>query len=358
MKQFVAFVKKEFFHILRDTRTMLILLVMPIVMIVIFGFAISTEIRNINVGILAPERSEEISEITRKIEASDYFTVTEIISNPTEIDILMRKGVIDVAVVFDNNFDNQKNVQFAIDASDPTTATSEMYYLTALLQDFYIADDVKMPIQTTTHMLYNPQMKSSYNFVPGIMGQILLLICAMMTSVAIVREKETGTMEVLLASPVRPLLIIAAKMIPYFTVSLVNFLTILGLSYTVLGIPVTESLGSLVLISVVFLLLSLSLGLLISSLVETQLAAMFGSLLGLFVPVLLMSGMIFPIENMPDVLQVISNIVPARWYIDAMKKLMIQQLPFEFIVKELIILSSMTVFLLGLSLKKFKKRLE
>jgi len=361
MTQFAAFIRKEFFHIMRDKRTMLILLVMPVVMIIIFGFAISTEIRNINVIVVAPNKSESIRQIIEKIEANEYFNVVGVLNSPKDIDREMRRDRADIALVFDSNFERKPSMQLVIDATNPTVAASEMFYLSAVMQDYFMSKfKGAIPaesIGTNVHMLYNPQMKSSYNFVPGIMGLIFILICAMMTSVSIVREKEIGTMEVLLASPVKPLHIVFAKMIPYFAISCINLATILLLAFFLLDIPMAGSLFWLCTISVIYILLSLSLGLLISTVVNSQVAAMFGSLLGLMIPVLMLSGMMFPIDNMPIPLQMASNIVPATWYISAVRKLMIEGLTFSYIAKELFILVGMTIFLTVIALKKFKNRL-
>ena len=361
MIPFVAFIQKEFFHILRDKRTMLILLVMPVVMILIFGFAISTEIRNINVVIVSPNQSESVRQIVEKIEANEYFSVVGILPSPHQIDRAMRSDRADIALVFDTNFEQNASIQLVIDASNPMVATAEMFYLSGIMHAYFTnkLQGILPPqsISTNVRMLYNPQMKSSYNFVPGIMGLIFILICAMMTSVSIVREKEVGTMEVLLASPVKPLHIIFAKMIPYFVISCVNLATILLLAYFVLEIPMVGSLFWLCTLSIIYIVLALALGLLISTVVTSQVAAMFGSLLGLMLPVLLLSGMMFPIENMPIPLQVISNVIPARWYIAAVRKLMIEGLAVSYITKELFILLGMTLFLIIVALKKFKNRL-
>ena len=361
MIPFVAFIQKEFFHILRDKRTMLILLVMPVVMILIFGFAISTEIRNINVVIVSPNQSESVRQIVEKIEANEYFSVVGTLPSPHQIDRAMRSDRADIALVFDANFEQNASIQLVIDASNPMVATAEMFYLSGIMHAYFTnkLQGILPPqsISTNVRMLYNPQMKSSYNFVPGIMGLIFILICAMMTSVSIVREKEVGTMEVLLASPVKPLHIIFAKMIPYFVISCVNLATILLLAYFVLEIPMVGSLFWLCTLSIIYIVLALALGLLISTVVTSQVAAMFGSLLGLMLPVLLLSGMMFPIENMPIPLQVISNVIPARWYIAAVRKLMIEGLAVSYITKELFILLGMTLFLIIIALKKFKNRL-
>jgi ABC-2 type transport system permease protein len=219
-------------------------------------------------------------------------------------------------------------------------------------------NQVPCQIIPEVRLLYNPQMKSAYNFVPGVLGMILMLICAMMTSIAIVREKEMGTMEVLLVSPMKPIFIILAKAVPYFTLSCVNLVTILLLSVFVLNVPITGSIFWLIIVSLLFIFVSLAIGLLISTLVQTQMAAMLASAMGLIMPVMLLSGMIYPVENMPSILQWISDIIPAKWYISAVKGLMIKGVGIDAVMKEVFILCIMAVGLITISLKKFKIRLE
>jgi ABC-2 type transport system permease protein len=206
-------------------------------------------------------------------------------------------------------------------------------------------------------MLYNPEMRSAYNFVPGLMGMIFMLICAMMTSIAIVREKETGTMEVLLASPVKPIYIVVAKMVPYFIISWLIFILILLMSVFILKVPITGSLIWLNVFSLVFIVVALSLGLLISSIVNRQVEALMVSGLGFMMPVIVLSGFLFPIECIPVVLQWFTCIIPARWFIAGVRKLMIEGIQMQYVLKELFILLGMAAFLITLSLKKFKTRL-
>ena len=197
MKQFLAFVRKEFYHILRDRRTVMILLIMPIVMIILFGFALTTEVRNINVAVLSPEPDDMARQLVQRIEASEYFTVREYIENPDDIDRLFRKGDIDLVLAFGQHFSDNiftpegSQIQIVVDASDANMAQSFITYTSSVIADYYTES---MPpnsangIVPNVTLLYNPQMKSSFNFVPGIMGLILMLICAMMTSIAIVKE--------------------------------------------------------------------------------------------------------------------------------------------------------------------------
>ncbi len=363
MGGFMSFVRKEALHIVRDRRTMLIVLLMPVVQMLLFGFAISTEVNNIDFAVVAPKHSEAIRQQVERLSVNDYFTFKGYIS-PQATDELLRQGEVDAVVVFAEDYDRRVNaiadgyptgpaIQLVFDASNPNVAASGAGYLQNALQ---VGGTQHLPIET--HTMYNPQMKSAYNFAPGIMGLIFLLICAMMTSISIVREKETGTMEVLLVSPVRPLRIIVAKMVPYFLLSCINLITIMSLARFALEVPMTGSMVGLIGISLLYILLALALGLFISTVANTQVVAMLISGMVLLMPVIMLSGMVFPVENMPNILQAISYIIPARWYIEAMRKLMIEGLGFGAVWKEFVILIAMTVVLVTIALKKFNDKLE
>ena len=362
MKQFWAFVRIEFFHIFRDRRTMLILLGMPVLQIILFGFAITTEINHSRVAVLDPLPDAVTTRITARIDGNRYFSVVERLSSPVEIERVFRRDEADIVVAFTPDFDEdlstgEAGIQLVVDATDPNTASMTSGYVQGIIGQ--VLQEGRMPaVDLQTHLLFNPQMKSAYNFVPGVMGLILMLICAMMTAISIVREKETGTMEVLLVSPIRPIFIILAKAVPYLALSCVNLATILLLSVYVLEVPVAGSLWTLSFLSLLLIVVALSLGLLISCVVQNQVAAMIVSGIGLMMPVMLLSGMIFPVESMPAVLQWISDIIPARWYIQAVKKVMIEGLGFEAVWREILILSAMAALLIALSLKNFKERLE
>ena len=362
MKQFWAFIKIEFFHIFRDRRTMLILLGMPVLQIILFGFAITTELNHSRVAVLDPSKDAVTTRITERIDENRYFSVVKELSSASDIETVFRHDEADIVVAFTPDFDanlstGEAGIQLVVDATDPNTGNMMAGYVQGIVGQALQSGTQSSPI-VQTHLLFNPQMKSAYNFVPGVMGLILMLICAMMTSISIVREKETGTMEVLLVSPIRPIFIILAKAVPYLVLSCVNLITILLLSVYVLHVPVDGSLWTLSFLSLLLIAVALSLGLLISCVVQNQVAAMIVSGMGLMMPVMLLSGMIFPIESMPAVLQWISNIIPARWYIQAVKKVMIEGLGMAAVWHEALILSGMAALLIGLSLKKFKERLE
>ncbi|MCL2502751.1 MAG: ABC transporter permease [Bacteroidales bacterium] len=367
-QQFSAFIKKEFRHIFRDRRSMLILLGMPIIQIILFGFAITTEVKNAQVAVFDPSNDIATQRIIHRLHASEYFHIAYYPNHPEDINQLFQEGKIQLAILFNDHFDQRLKhtgdaaVQLLADATDPNQASIMVGYASNILAAFQQEwmQECRIPLQIIPEirMLYNPQMKGAYNFVPGVMGLILMLICAMMTSIAIVREKETGTMEVLLASPIKPGYVIFSKVIPYFSLSVVNLITILLLSVFVLGVPVSGSLFWLVIVSFLFITVALSLGILISTIVRTQVAAMLISGMALMMPVMLLSGMIFPVENMPLILQGLSHIVPAKWFILAVKKLMIEGLALRFVLKEFAILALMALLLITVSLKKFKVRLS
>lgn len=367
MKQLITFIQKEFHHILRDTRSMLVLIGLPIVQLLLFGFAVTTEVRNANIAILDNSKDEVTQNIITKIESSQYFDIDRSITSNEQIEKAFKTGRIKIAVVFQQNFQNELShsnkaqLQIIADATDPNQATTLTNYLSSIVRDYQNElnqqNNLPYTINTEMRMLYNPQLKGAYTSVPGVMGMILLLISAMMTSIAIVREKELGTMEILLVSPMQPWLVVISKVIPYFIISLINVATILILSVFVLGLPIEGSLFLLTASTIIYIFCALSLGILISTITETQQAAMLISLLGLMLPVVMLSGYAFPIANMPTILQVLSNLVPAKWYIIIVKNVMIKGIGIEQIWKELLILLAMTGTFLIISIKRFKIRL-
>lgn len=361
-----AFIKKEFIHIFRDRWTLLIIIGMPIVQLLLFGFAISTEISNVDIAVFDGSQDVLTGKIIDRIDRSRYFNVVEKIDDPQRINAVFREGRADAVLVFDSAFARKAEVgeearmQIIMDGSDPNRASMINAYLNGILASCRkdIGPEASAAgVTPTVRMLYNPQGKSAYNFVPGVMGLILMLICAMMTAVAIVREKESGSMEVLLSSPVSPLGIIIAKAIPYLALSFLDLCIILLCATTVLDVPVAGSLTALLVVSALFLACTLGIGLLISTVAKTQMAAMIISSVGLLMPTMLLSGLMFPIESMPAVLQWISAAVPARWYIQAVKIIMIQGAPVRCAMTEIGVLLLMTLVVTAASVKNFKTRI-
>ena len=347
MKQFKSFIIKEARHILRDKRTMLILFGMPVVMMLLFGFAISTDVRNVRTAVVLSHVDHQTHKMVERLGANEYFDILYKVDNSAAAEQLIRHQKADVAIVFDRN----NAIQVITDGADPNMAQVYANYATMILQS---SDTSVM----TQKLLFNPQMRSCYNFVPGIMGMLLMLICAMMTSISIVREKERGTMEVLLVSPVRPLMIIIAKAVPYLVLAFVILCTILLISKFVLLVPISGSLFWIFLVSCIYIIVALSLGLLISTVANTQLVALLASAMMLLLPCILLSGMMFPVESMPTILQYVSAIMPPRYYISAMRKLMIMGVGIDKVMHEVLVLSLMAVMLLSAALLKFRNRLE
>lgn len=364
MNQFISFVIKETKHIVRDRRTMLILFGMPVVMMLIFGFAITTDVRNVKLTVVTAVMNPRIQQVVQRIDASEYFVVTHTVSNTQEAKQLLADHQADMAIVFSNDFANERyseqaNVQFLVDYTDPNMAEQCVSYIQQIIMDELRSQQTaQQQVIANTKLLYNPQMKSAYNFVPGIMGMLLMLICAMMTSVSIVREKERGTMEVLLVSPVKPLYIMIAKTVPYFVLSIFILISILLISKFILAVPIEGSVITILAVSLLYIVLALALGMLISVVSQTQVVALLISGMLLIMPSTMLSGMIYPIESMPTVIQYISTIVPTRWYVSAIKKVMIMGVGVDMIYEELIIMLGMTLLFLGIALKKFKIRLS
>lgn len=362
MNTFMSFVSKESRHILRDRRTLLILIGMPIVMMLLFGFAITTEVRNVRLIIVTSSMDNATQRISDRLNASEYFNVTSCVSTADEAKKILERGSADMAIVFSPRFSNHiydgsAAVQIIADCADPNMAIQQSNYVRQIIMAEMMKGGVKNG-GSMIKLLYNPRMESAYNFVPGVMGMILMIICAMMTSISIVREKERGTMEVLLVSPIRPILIIIAKMVPYFILGILDLTFILTISYFILHVPIAGNLMSLAAVSMLFLIVALSLGLLISVLTETQVAAMLASGMILLMPCIMLSGMIYPIESMPKILQIIADIVPASWFISACRKLMIMGVSITMVWREIVVMTFMAVLLITVSLIKFKKRLE
>lgn len=347
MSVFQSLVKKEALHLLRDFRTIIVVLVMPVVLLLLFGFAISTEVNNVRVATVVEQHTDQTKQIIDRFRTNPYFTFEGVVAY-SDVEDLLREGRVDAAVVFRTR-DGKLEHQVIVDASNTIMAQTATAYLESV-----ISPGADTPIVTST--LYNPRLKSAYNFVPGIMGMIFILICAMMTSVSIVREKETGTMDLLLVSPVRPWTIVFGKLVPYFLLSCVILALTLVLSYTVLGIPFSFRLFDVIWVTILYVILALALGLLISTIASTQVAALLISGVMFMIPVILLSGMIFPVENMPLVLQWISCVIPARWYISAMRVLMIQRLAVDYVLTEVLVLAGMTLLVLALAIKKFNAK--
>lgn len=353
MKQFISFIIKETRHILRDKRTMLILFGMPVVMMLLFGFAISTDVKNVRTVVVLSSVDHETQKKVEALGASEYFNILYKVNTPAEAEQLIRRQKADIAIVFGLDFASRHSgIQLITDGADPNMAQMYSNYAMQILSSSSTHHS-----SLSNKLLYNPQMRSCYNFVPGIMGMLLMLICAMMTSISIVREKERGTMEVLLVSPVRPLMIIITKAVPYLILAFIILSAILLISKYILLVPLAGSLFWIVAVSGIYIIVALSLGLLISTVAKTQLVALLASAMMLIMPCILLSGMMFPVESMPEILQYVASILPPRYYIAAMRKLMIMGVGIDKVAHEVLVLCIMVFVLLSAALLKFNKRL-
>jgi ABC-2 type transport system permease protein len=362
-----GFIIKEFFHIFRDRRSLIILFGMPIVQILLFGFAITNEIRNVNIAILDKAHDTSSERIIEKMLASGYFVMNGYLETEDEIEPIFQKGKIKAIIVFGPDLDKNlasggtAPIQIIADATDPNTANTIANYAASIVRDYQeeINPDVTLPLQIVpeVRMLYNPELKGVFMFIPGTMTVILMLVSAMMTSISIAREKEMGTMEVLLVSPLKPVQVVAGKVLPYILLSSINATVILLLGYFVFKMPMQGSLLALMATTLLFIITTLSLGILISTVAHTQQMAMMMSLMGLMLPTIMLSGFVFPVDSMPWPLQVISNIIPAKWFILILKGLMLKGVSITYLWKEVLILVFMTLALIGLSVKKYAIRL-
>jgi ABC-2 type transport system permease protein len=368
MKQLTIFIKKEFLHVFRDKKTLLMLFGLPIAQIVLFGFALSTEVKNSRIVVVDYSKDAVTRQVIQKIASSPYFDLQQSLQSADQLQAAFKKGTIKMAVIFPANFGSdlvhtgKATLQVIADASDPNLATTITNYMTKIVDDYNTqlanAEGQSLQIVPEMQFLYNPELRGAPNFVPGVMALVLMLVCTMMTSVSIVKEKELGTMEILLVSPFKTIYIIISKLAPNLIISIANLFIILLLSWAFLDLPVKGSVLLLLFDSTLFILTSLSIGLLLSINAQTQQAAMMGSLMGMLLPTLLLTGFLFPIENMPLPLQWLSNIVPSRWYFIIIKKVMLKGLGFGAVWKETLILAGMCLLLFAISIRRFKIRLQ
>ena len=364
MKEFRAFVKKEFLHIFRDRRSLLIIFAIPVIQLLLFGFALRNEIKDIPMGVLNLSNDDVSNEFLYKLESSGYFRIVKTLNSQNEFDKAFKEGKIKEILVIDKDFTKnlylrkQALIQLILDGSDPNYARQIKTYTNSILNDFtkkFYPDNSKISINM--RLLFNPELKSVFTFVPGLTATILMLLSAFMTSISITREKELGTMEILLVSPLNPLQIILGKVFPYIILSFLNAVIIIVFGIFVFGMPVVGNFSLLFFATTIFITSSLSLGLFFSSITDSQQVAMLLSLVGLMLPTMLLSDFVFPVSSMPKILQIISNVIPAKWYVSILKGIMLKGLGVHSLYREMIILTSMTIVLLSVSLKKFKIRL-
>ncbi len=368
MKQLLVFIRKEFYHVFRDRRTLLIMFGLPVMQVLLFGFALTSEVKNVDVVILDQAKDESTEKLITKIKASPYFTIREPTMGYGELEEYFKRGEVKAALILPANFGNdlihagKVQIQIIADGSEPNTAKTIVNYLTAILtayqQEISPSHQSSYQIIPEMRMLYNEEGNGSLNFIPGVVALVLMIVCTALTSVSIVKEKEMGTMEVLLVSPFKPAMVLLSKAIPYLILSIANFTMILLLAVYVLDVEIRGSLMLIFFESILFIITCLSLGLLISNVTSSQQTALLLSMMGMMIPTMIFTGFMFPLENMPVIFQVISNAVPSRWYFIIMKSVMLKGLGIGAVWKETLVLMGMTIFLLAIALKNFKIRLS
>lgn len=368
MKRFWGFVIKEFYHIFRDKRTLLVLFGMPVAQLLLFGLVITNEIKDARIAILDYSKDQVTRDLTNKMLSSGYFILDKYLESSAQIEDAFRSGRVKEVVIFENGFaeklskQGSAHLQIIADASDANTANLLSSYTMAIVTDYNQkvnkGTNVNFQIVPEVRMMYNERLRGVYMFVPGIMAMILIMISALLTSISIVREKELGTMEILLVSPLKPIQIIIGKVTPYIVLSFINAVTILLMGKYVFGMPIQGSIVLLLAEVLLYIILSLSLGIFISTSTTSQQTAMMISMFALMLPTILLSGFIYPIANMPWILQAICQIMPPRWFIEIIKNIMLKGTGFYYVWFQTLVLIVMTLIFILLSYKKFKIRLE
>lgn len=367
MKQFAGFIRKEIYHILRDRKTLLILFGMPVLQVILFGFALNNELKNASIVVLDNSLDKNSIEISNKMASSGYFKIIGHVRSYPEIEEAFKRGDIKMAVVFPPDFahalqhDHKAQVQLIADATDINTATALTGYASSIIYDYQAGMNgaqaaVPLAIETRSRMIFNPHLRSVYIFIPGVISVVLMIISAMLTSMTLTREKENGTMEFLAISPLQPMQIVIGKVLPYLFLSLINCLIIVLLGYFIFDMPMNGSVLLLMVESLLYVFTALSLGILISTIAETQQTAMFASLMSLMMPSMLLSGFIFPVESMVWPLQWISKIIPASYFILIIKGIMIKGVGLEVLWKPTLVLLGMTTFFMFMSIRNLKKQ--
>jgi len=368
MNRFLAFLRKEFYHIFRDPRTLIILFGIPIAQLLLFGFVMTNEVRNVKIAIIDHAQDDLSKRLSQKLLSSGFFQLAAVPVSESEYENLFRSNTVKEIVIFEPEFaqhlirEGQAGIQVIADASEPNTAQLIVNYTTAIANDFVKSEFLKTQsppgIDIKVRMLFNENMRDAYNFIPGLIAVILMLISAMMTAITIAREKETGTMEILLASPLRPIQIILGKVVPYMILSIVNALMVLVLGMLVFKVPVIGSFALLLGEILLYIFLALTLGIMISTFVKTQLTALALSGFVLMLPSILLSGFIFPVKNMPIPLQIVANLMPPRWFIEINRTVMLKGGGMDIVWPHTLILIGMSAICIFISIRKFKIRLE
>ena len=368
MNRFIAFLRKEFYHIFRDPRTLMILFGIPIAQLLLFGYVLTNEVRNVKIAIVDNSKDDLSKRLSQRLLSSRFFQLAADVTSESDYEDLFQSSKVKEIIIFEPDFaknlmkEGKAGIQVIADASEPNAAQLVVNYTSAItnsfIKDEFLKNQTPPGINLKVRMLFNENMRDAYNFIPGLIAVILMLISAMMTAITIAREKETGTMEILLASPLRPIQIILGKVVPYMILSIINALIVLLLGRVVFGVPILGSFALLFGEILLFIFLALSLGIMISTFVDNQLTALAISGFVLMMPTILLSGFIFPIKNMPFVLQILANLMPPRWFIEINRTVMLKGGGLDVIWPNTLILIGMSILFIIISIRKFKIRLQ
>jgi ABC-2 type transport system permease protein len=373
MSALVGLLRKEAYHIRRDRRTLGVIIFLPVVQVLLFGFAIRTDVENVRLAIVDPAPDHATLALRNRFGATDNFRLTAVVPRVDALEELFQRGTAQQAVVFAPGFADRiarglpAQVLIITDATEPNTGSAAQGYALTVIQAYErdlleprtpgSARSADVRIIPTVRMRFNPTRESSNLFVPGLMAFILTVISALMTAISLAREKETGTLEALLVSPLKPWQIIVGKVLPYLAVGFVSILLVILQARLIFNVPLRGSLLLLLAEGLLFILVSLSLGILISSRTSSQRVAMLGAMIGTMLPTMLLSGFIFPIESMPLPLQIVTNVVPARWFVEIARSIMLKGVGLAYLWQETLVLAVMAVALLVASTRSFSERL-
>jgi drug efflux transport system permease protein len=367
MTALLGLLRKEVYHILRDRRTLVVIIALPILQVVIFGYAIRTDVDRVRLAIVDPQPDATTLGIRHRFTAAGLFTIVAVVARMDELEPLFRRGLAQGAVVFEPGFADKSSrglrpeLMILADATEPNTGSIVQAYAAAVVEQY--GRDLGRPvggvrIVPSVRMRFNPTRQSSNLFVPGLMAFVLTIISSLMTAISLTREKETGTMEALLVSPLRPWQIIVGKVTPYLVVGFISVIGVIVEARLVFHVPLRGSIALLLVEGLLFILVSLSLGILISARTSSQRVAMMGALVGTMLPTMLLSGFIFPVESMPAPLRLISRVVPARWFVLVARGIMLKGIGVTYLWPATLVLLTMAVVLLAASTRSFHERLE
>ena len=367
MKALLGLLRKEVYHILRDRRTLVVIVALPVLQVIIFGYAIRTDVDHVRLAIVDPAPDSVTLAMRARFGAARVFETVAVVPRIDQLEDLFRRGAAQGAVVFEAGFAERlarglpAGLLIIADATEPNTGSIVAAYATAVVQGYEqdsLPPSAAVRIVSSVPMRFNPTRESSNLFVPGLMAFVLTIISSLMTAISLTREKETGTMEALLVSPLRPWQIILGKVAPYLVVGFASVAGVILEARLVFHVPLRGSLTLLLFEGLLFILVSLSLGILISARTSSQRVAMMGALVGTMLPTMLLSGFIFPIESMPWPLRAISVIVPARWFVLVARSIMLKGVGFAYLWQPTLVLLAMALVLLTASTRAFHERLD